>query len=180
MASSYKSAKLSRHLTQDVDNATDIITISVTISGINNVITTKISIQVNIATATTLYDSAKLSTEGTATPSSGFLPRTSNQLYCQLVEIRQTANCGKAEEKELPEKDLPAAEESEPAQLPPMAFRQVSHSAAGIFFRPDFLNRFHFHFLILGFFLVRGQFRIGLCNRFMICLANTLLNFYFF
>ena len=160
MASSYKSAELSRHLTQDVDIATDIITInvtiSVTISGKNNVITTKISIQVNIATSATLYDSAKLSTEGTATPSSGFLPRTSNQLYChdgKLVEIRQTANCGKAEEKELPEKEVPAAEESEPAQLPPMAFRQVSHSAAGIFFRPDFLNRFHFHFLILGSFL---------------------------
>ena len=155
MASSYKSAELSRHLTQDVDIATDIITINVTISGINNVITTKISIQVNIATATTLYDSAKLSTEGTATPSSGFLPRTSNQLYChggKLIEIRQTANCGKAEEKELPEKEVPAAEESEPAQLPPLAFRQVSHSAAGIFFRPDFLNRFHFHFLILGSF----------------------------
>ena len=78
-----------------------LITINVTISGINNVITTKISIQVNIATAVTLYDSsAKLSTEGTASPSSGFLPVTSNQLYCQLIEIRQTANCGKAEEKE--------------------------------------------------------------------------------
>ena len=60
MASSYKSAELSRHLTQDVDIATDIITIAVTInvtiSGINNVITTKISIQVNIATAATLYE----------------------------------------------------------------------------------------------------------------------------
>ena len=47
-----------------------------------------------------MRDSAKLSTEGTATPSSGFLPVTSNQLYChvgKLIEIRQTANCGKAE-----------------------------------------------------------------------------------
>ena len=76
MASLYKSAELSRHLTQDI--ATDIITIAVTISGINNVITTKISIQVNIATATTLYDSAKLSTEGTATPTSGFLLPVTN------------------------------------------------------------------------------------------------------
>ena len=94
MASLYKSAELSRHLAQDIDIATNIITIivtiNVTISGINNVITTKISIQVNIATSATLYDSAKLSTEGTATPSSGFLPRTSNQLYChvgKLIEI---------------------------------------------------------------------------------------------
>ena len=74
-----------------------------------------------------------------------------------LANRLKSANCGKAElsatkEKEPTEKELPAAEESEPAQLPPLAFRQVSHSAAGIFFRPDFLNRFHFHFLILGFF----------------------------
>ena len=151
MASSYKSAELSRHLAQDIDIATNIITIivtiNVTISGINNVITTKISIQVNIATAVTLYDSsAKLSTEGTASPSSGFLPVTSNQLYCQLIEIRQTANCGKVEEKEQTEKEVPAAEESEPAQLPPMAFRQVSHSAAGMFFGRTFSTGFTFTF----------------------------------
>ena len=126
-----------------------------------------------------MRDSAKLSTEGTATPSSGFLPRTSNQLYChvgKLIEIWQTASRAVSNKGEGANREGGASSRREWAGTTATGGFPTGFALGGRhFFSAGLSQQVSLSLSHFGLFLVRGQFRIGLCNRFIMCLANTKL-----